>query len=218
MRLAIDMALILGLREQELMHACWADVDFHHATYRVTGKPDLGFVVKDAEERLLNIHSELLTRLQAERDRQPKTRLILGTRNDAPNGHLLRSLKRLAQKAGLNCGRCESCLSHEPNELEDRPRLVVRKVDPNTGQECAEWTLHKFRRTCLTTMLRQGVDAKSVQNFAGHAELDTTLKYLAPALGIEMQAKVNAIQWGNVNRNNEQTARKKPLPILLSSS
>jgi hypothetical protein len=67
-------------------------------------------------------------------------------------------------------------------------------------------------------MLRQGVDAKSVQNFAGHAELDTTLKYLAPALGIEMQAKVNAIQWGNVNRNNEQTARKKPLPILLSSS
>jgi integrase len=208
MRLMIDMGLMLGLRDQELMHACWPDVDFHHATFRVTGKPDLGFAVKDAEERLMPIPAELLTRLEQRHAEVPSHRLILGTRNDRPNGHLLRSLKRLAQKAGLNCGQCKTCRTHKPAKREDKPLSANRKSNPDTGQECALWTLHKFRKTYLTTLLRQGVDAKTAQSFAGHSSLETTLKYLAAASSEEMQTKINSIQWGNAVKAQKQTKSK----------
>jgi hypothetical protein len=39
MRLAIDMALKLGLRDRELVFAMWSDIDFHDSTFRVRGKP-----------------------------------------------------------------------------------------------------------------------------------------------------------------------------------
>ncbi|HEV2133398.1 MAG TPA: tyrosine-type recombinase/integrase [Terracidiphilus sp.] len=206
LRLVIDMALMLGLREQELMYATWADVDFYHATYTVRGKPEYEFRVKDNAERVVPIPAELLSRLQEQRNQEPESKLILGTRNDAPNGHMLRSLKRLAQKAGLNCGQCRACLEFaESNASDDagteRPKRNGksrgRQTNPTTGQECQDWTLHKFRRTYLTTLLRQGIDAKTVQDFAGHSDLETTLKYLRAASAPEMRAKINAITWGS---------------------
>jgi len=174
MGIAIRLALMLGLREQEIMFAEWDDVDFHHATYRVQGKPGLGFAVKDSAQRLIPIPTDLLARLTAWREQRPKTTLIVGNDEDKPEGHFLRKLKTLARKAGLNCGRCDGCL---------------RKVP-----ECEQWFLHKFRATFCTRMLRQ-TDAKTVQALAGHSDLNTTLSYLVPASGRELQAHANAINW-----------------------
>jgi integrase len=206
MGLVIDMALMLGLRDQELVYASWSDVDFHHSVFRVQGKPALGFAVKDSEQRDVPIPTDLLSRLAEWKVAHPDTSLILGTRTDEPNGHLLRSLKRLAQGAGLNCGQCKSCLKHVPPVTGQK--IIKRQADPTTGQECQRWQLHKFRRTYLTTLLRSGVDAKTVQHFAGHADLKTTLQYLSPAGADEMQAKINTIQWGSPGP--ESKPLKKP--------
>jgi len=81
---------------------------------------------------------------------------------------------RLAKRAGLNCGRCDSCLERK---------------------ECEEYTLHRLRRTYITTMLRGGVDLRSVQAYAGHRLLETTMRYLAPQAAPDAQAKVNAVEW-----------------------
>jgi integrase len=177
MRLAINMSLQLGLREQELIYSEWSDIDWHHLEFKVQGKASYGFAVKDMEQRAIPIPAELATDLKAWKAGHPKRTLILGTKTAKPNGHLLRTLKRLAKRAGLNCGRCDGC----------------------KGQlgECQEWTLHRFRRTYLTTLLRQGIDARTVQAFAGHSELTTTLRYLKPASAREMQAKINAVKWGD---------------------
>lgn len=175
MRLMIDMALMLGLREQELTFAEWSDVDDHHAVFRVTGKPRRGFAIKDSEQREVPIPANLLTRLKAWHKERPKSTLILGTKTDKPNGHLLRSLKRLAKSIDLNCHHCKGC-------------------EGKLG-ECREWSLHRFRRTYLTTLLRQGFDARTVQGFAGHSDLTTTLRYLKPASAKEMQTKMNAVDW-----------------------
>jgi integrase len=191
MRLFIDMALMLGLRDQELMYACWPDVDFQEATFRVQGKPELGFAVKNKKTRTLPIPAELLTRLQKWQDAHPKTRLILGTKHDTPNGHLLRFLKRLADEAGLNCGQCAGCREREKNG--GKGGWATDVENKGTGKECSAWTLHKFRRTFATTMLRNGVDAKTVLKWMGHKHLDTTLRYLAAASNEEMQAKINSI-------------------------
>jgi integrase len=175
MRMVIELGLKLGLREQEIMHAEWTDLDWGESAFRVQGKKLWGFQVKDSEQREIPCPSDLLERLKAYRIKRADTRLIVGTANDSPDGHLLRMLKRLAKKAGLNCGKCDGCQS-------------------KLG-ECVDWTLHKLRRTYCTTLLRNGVDLATVQKYMGHADLASTMRYLRPAVGRESQDRINAIAW-----------------------
>lgn len=175
MRVVIEMGLKLGLREQEIMYAEWTDLDWQGSAFRVQGKKFWGFKVKDSEQREIPVPAELLERLKAWRKEHPRTRLIVGTASGRANTKLLRSLKRLAKRAGLSCGKCDGCTGNV--------------------QECQEWTLHKLRRTYLTTLLRNGFDLKTVQHFAGHSDLASTMRYLRPAAGKETQQRINAIQW-----------------------
>jgi integrase len=173
MGIVIRMALMLGLREQEIMYAEWTDIDWHYATFRVQGKPNLGFAVKDSAQRQIPIPDALLQMLTEWQKLRPETTLIVGNDKGQPEGHLLRKLKHLAHRAGLNCGVCAGCLKNS---------------------ECEQWFLHKFRATFCTLMLREA-DPATVMELAGHSNIETTMRYLAPASGEEMQAHANAIQW-----------------------
>lgn len=173
--IAIEMALKLGLREQELVYAEWMDLDAEDAVFRVQGKAHWNFKVKDSEQRDVPVPADLLKTLKDWRELRPKSRLILGTGTEQPNSKLLRTLKRLAKKAGLNCGQCAGCKA--------------------IHNECQRWTLHKFRRTYLTTLLRNGIDLRTVQSYAGHADLESTLRYLKPAAAKEAQARISAIRF-----------------------
>jgi integrase len=175
MRIVIEMGLKLGLREQELMYAEWGDVDWDASAFRVQGKKKWEFRVKDSEQREIPIPADLLKRLKAWQDAHKGTRLIVGTESDNPNTHLLRTLKRLAKRAELNCGKCQGCAG--------------------SLRECHEWTLHKLRRTYCTTLLRNAVDLKTVQHYMGHADLASTMRYLRPAAGKEVQHRINSIQF-----------------------
>lgn len=175
MHLAIALTLKLGLREQELMHAEWRDVDLGEKVFRVQSKPRYKFKVKDCEERDIPIPNDLLQELRAWRKEHPKSTLLLPTSGGNPNGKLLRTLKRLVRKSGLNCEVCDGCNKKH--------------------RECHEWTLHKFRRTFGTTLLRAGLDLRTVQSYMGHADLESTMRYLRPASAEESQSKINAIQW-----------------------
>jgi integrase len=64
MKIVINIALKVGLREQEIMFPEWADIDWLHATYRVQGKPHLNFTVKDKAQRTIPIPSDLLALLK----------------------------------------------------------------------------------------------------------------------------------------------------------
>ena len=49
-----------------------------------------------------------------------------------------------------------------------------------TTKECELWFLHKFRSTYATTLLRNGVDIRTVQKLMGHSDLGSTMRYLRP--------------------------------------
>ncbi len=173
--LAINLALKCGLRDQELTYLEWDDIDEADKVLRVRGKERYGFKVKDSEQRELPIPNDLLDSLKAWKKQHPATRLVLTNGHGNPHQHLLRALKRLAKREKLNCGKCDGC----------------------KGQlgECQEWTLHKFRRTYSTTLLRSGVDLRTVQALMGHADLESTLRYLRPATNDSLQDKLNGIKW-----------------------
>ncbi len=175
LRLAIELGLMCGLRDREIMHLEWADIRWAESTLRVTSKPHWGFKIKDSEERDIPIPASLLLRLETYRTSSTDSRLVLPTKAGKPEGKLLRRLKRLAKANGLNCEACAGCKS-------------------NLG-ECQEWTLHKLRRTYCTTLLQSGMDLRTVQQFMGHADLASTMRYLRPATSKESQARINAIAW-----------------------
>ena len=175
MHLAIGLALKCGLREQEIVYLEWSDIHSQDKVLRVSSKPAYGFRVKDSEERDIPLPDDLLAELKQWHESHPKATPLLATQGGAPNQKLLRTLKRLAKNEKLNCNRCAGCRG-------------------NLG-ECQEWTLHKFRRTYCTTLLRSGLDLRTVQSYMGHADLASTMRYLRPASSQEAQARINAIRW-----------------------
>lgn len=174
MRICILLALKCGLRDQELMHLEFSDINWMEGTLRVQAKPRWAFTVKAWEQRDVLVPDDVLEALKEWKGVRVGQTLVLGTKNRLPNTKLLRKLKRLAHRAGLNCERCESC--HE-------------------RKECEEYTLHRFRRTYLTTLLRNDHDLKTVQYYAGHKDLASTMRYLRSASGTSARAKLNAVKW-----------------------
>jgi integrase/recombinase XerD len=108
----------------------------------------------------------------------PDQNLIVPNTEGNPNTKLLVMIKRMARRAGIECGWCPNCLA---------------KVKGHRG--CEEFELHKFRRTCITTWLRSKIDPRTVMAYAGHADLETPLRYLRPAAAQERIAEVGEIKW-----------------------
>lgn len=152
-----------GVREQEAMYATWQDVDFYNKMFKVTEKFDLGFTPKDKEEGSIPIPDTLVALLQCRRLRYPDTRLIFALPDGKPNGHMLRTLQRLALRAGLNCG---GCFNRAGQCCKDKAI-------------CHHWGLHRFRKTFATMHHESGVPARTIQRWLRHSSLDTTLRYLA---------------------------------------
>lgn len=175
MHLVIGLALKCGLRDQEIMHLEWSDIHRRDRVLRVSSKPRYGFRVKDSEERDVPVPDDLLEELEERHKSHPADALVAATRRGKPNTKLLRTLKHLAKRARLNCGHCDGCKAK--------------------ARECRRWTLHKFRRKYCTTLLRSGLDLRTVQAYMGHADLASTMRYLRPASSAEAQAKINAICW-----------------------
>lgn len=175
--LLFDVLLTTGLREREASHLEWSDIHWSRSVLKVQSKPKWEHKIKDAEEREMPLTADLLGRLRLYRHSHTKANLIFGKSGgklDVPDGHLLRRLKGLVRKAGLNCGQCDSC---------------------KTTQECERWFLHKFRATYITTLLRNGLDLRTVMTLSGHADLESVMRYLRPAEGKAVQDKVNSIKW-----------------------
>lgn len=174
-RMAVLLALKCGLRDQELMHLEFSDLNLADRTLIVRSKPKWRFKVKTHEQRHVPIPFDLMHELENWKRLHTNQTLVLPTKNGRPNTKLLLALKALARRAKLNCGQCVGCRSKR--------------------RECMQFTLHKFRRTYLTKLLRSGVDLRTVQAYAGHKDIQSTMRYLTPASAKEAHAKLDAIEW-----------------------
>jgi integrase len=164
-RLVFRFFLLTGCREQEVSYVCWSDVDFSKRALTIREKPDLNWTLKDYEERTVPLPSDLVEELKARRAARPRDRLIFPTRAGKPDGHFLRKLKKVALKAGLNCGHC-------------RAKKGLRCSDKPV---CKHVELHRFRRTFATMHHANGETVHTLMRWLGHADIETTLAYLAGA-------------------------------------
>ena len=138
-----------GLRDQEHRTVEYVDLDFRHDLARVTAKPKWDFTPKNWEERVVPLPHGLIERMKRRMERK-KARphdLVFGNTKGRPDSELDMVVKRVAQRAGLNC--CH-CVTEHGNKCAE-------------GPHCQNFFLHKFRRTFATNHLRDGVDIRTVQ-------------------------------------------------------
>lgn len=167
-----------GFRDQEIRYVEYLDLDFRHDLVRVTAKPEWDFTPKNWEERVVPLPHALMERLQKRKERK-KARphdLIFGNTKGRPDSEMDMVVKRVAERARLNCGRCET---EHGNKCAG-------------GPYCMNFFLHKFRHTYATNHLRDGVDIRTVQQWLGHRDIKSTMVYLKGIRSKDAAQKVNS--------------------------
>ena len=160
-RLWFEFFLMTGMREQEVMHTYWSDVNFKEKTVRVSHKPDRGWQPKKYKEREIPIPDTLAEALRRWKDKRGVAcPLVFSTKGCKVKMDFLDCLKRVAERAKLN------------------------KED---------FWLHKFRATFATWSLWAGVDLRTVQDWLGHDDTESTMRYLKPNRSEQVRSKVNQI-------------------------
>ncbi|MGA7575382.1 MAG: tyrosine-type recombinase/integrase [Terriglobales bacterium] len=162
--LIFSVFLKVGLRERELIHLEWSDLNFKESTLRVSAKPHYGWVPKTNSEREMVVPEDLTRALEQHskksRKGRPQHNLVFPNIHGRPNEKLLRWCKDIAKKA----------------ELDEK-----------------KFYLHKFRSTYATACLRSGLDVPTVQYLLGHKDVQSTMRYLAPATNDIIKEKLNKV-------------------------
>jgi integrase len=70
---------------------------------------------------------------------------------------------------------------------------ILKAVARRAGLDEDNFFLHKFRSTFATWSLQAGVDVRTVQQWLGHSDMESTLRYLKPSRSQATRDKVNAI-------------------------
>jgi integrase len=168
-RLLLKAFLNSGLRDGELQHLAYGDIDVKHSLWHV--RPKEGQEVKAREHKLKTAESQrrvpvgadLTKKIMERKEAEGKTSADLifpNTTESDPDTHLLRTTKRIAKLAGIE-GRADN---------------------------------HKFRATVITTWLRNGIAVPDVMEWVGHVSMETIMRYYAKVKLEETEHRQKATQ------------------------
>lgn len=176
-----------GCRDKEVTFAAWRDIDFDKKTYHVRRKEDVHFTPKSHESRTIPLPDSLVALLKARRKNAPHERWIFVNEAGRPDNHFLRKLKRIALRAGLNCGQCRTTIT--VGKYDKKKRIEVSCKDHPV---CEHFYLHRLRKTCASRWEQHGVPIRTIQVYLGHKNLETTMIYLGVADTEKLRGNINA--------------------------
>jgi integrase len=103
---------------------------------------------------------------------------------------LTKSLKAWKARSAKTCAYVFPTAGCKPKlDFLDCLKAVAEraKLDPD-----GFW-LHKFRATFATRNLWAGVDLRTVQQWLGHSDMESTMRYLKPSRSLAVREKVNVV-------------------------
>jgi len=166
-------------REKEVACARWNDIDWQKSEYIVRSKSwktaagvEKAFTTKNHKVRRVPLTRELVDMLR-KRQKSSTSPWIFPNEDGEPEGHFLRKFKKVAYKAGLNCGHCEPDCSDSP-------------------EGCEKHYLHRLRKSRATFWHENGVSLRTIQNWLSHESLETTMQYLGIQDSAKLQKEINA--------------------------
>jgi integrase/recombinase XerD len=103
---------------------------------------------------------------------------------------LVKSLKAWKAKASTTCSLVFPTAGCNPKlDFLDGLKAVAERAKLNKE----DFWLHKFRATFATWSLWAGVDLRTVQQWLGHSDMESTMRYLKPSRSQHVRDKVNEI-------------------------
>jgi integrase len=185
-KLLFNFFISSAAREREVMYAAWKDIDFARGIYHVRRKEDVGFTPKSHESREVPLPTELVKQLKLASKNPKHPRWVFVSADGNPDGHILRRLKELALRAGLNCGHCVT--RHTVGDGAARKSVEVSCKDKPV---CEHWYLHRLRKTCATRWQESGIPVRNIQTYLGHKDLETTMRYLGVTDTEKLRDEIN---------------------------
>ena len=169
----------VNFRNGEGAHTEWHDIDFDQKEVSIYSKEQkYDWRVKDKEKRIVPVSDVLVERLRDRRRRHPDDILVFQNRNGRPDVHLLRIIKRVALRAGLNCGHC---VAKTKGKHPCKHPACKEGLSCRHHPVCKKWIIHTLRKTWATNRSRAGMDVETLRDFLGHSSLATTQRYLKAA-------------------------------------
>jgi integrase/recombinase XerD len=103
---------------------------------------------------------------------------------------LVKSLKAWKAKSDKTCALLFPTAGCNPKlDFLDSLKAVAERAKLNKEN----FWLHKFRATFATWSLWSGVDLRTVQQWLGHSDMESTMRYLKPSRSQHVRDKVNEI-------------------------
>jgi integrase len=103
---------------------------------------------------------------------------------------LCKALKRKAKSRSKECDLVFPTSGCKPKlDFLDCLKAAAKRAGLNPD----DFWLHKFRATFATWSLWAGVDLRTVQQWLGHTDMESTMRYLKPSRSQGMRDKVNEI-------------------------
>lgn len=177
------VTLFFGLRREELLGLRWSALDFKNKTMSINHTVTRGTVI----------------------NRVNSTKTDSSTREYPLTDEQIEMFKRLKDKeneyrqlCGNNYYESDYIFKHVDGSLfyPDYPSKLFCKLIKKIPELPQDITFHGLRSSCVSILVHQNKDVKSIQKWVGHADINTTLKIYAKVKDKEAKREISDTMTG----------------------
>ena len=169
--------LFFGLRREEALGLKWGAIDFNrkemiinHTVTKGTKVNRVNAVKRDSSYRVFPLGDDQIAILEHLKKEEDRNRRLFG-REYKENDYIFKN-----PDGSL----------YYPDSASNAFRKALRRM-PDLPQHV---TLHGLRSSCVSILVHENMDIKSIQNWAGHKDYETTLKHYAKVKDKEQKKEV----------------------------
>lgn len=183
------LTLFFGLRREEILGLRWSAIDFKNKTMSINHTVTKG----------LSVHRVNTTKTASSAREYPLTEEQL---------NMFRQLKNKEEENRKLFGNCysenEYIFKHHDGKVyyPDYPTKTFTKLIRKMPELPQDITFHGLRSSCVSILVHQGMDVKSIQKWVGHADIDTTLRIYAKVKDKESKREISDAMTGIIPLKN----------------
>ena len=187
------LTLFFGLRREEVLGLRWSAINFKDKTMKITHTVTKGMSITRANT----------TKTEASNREYP-----LSDEQIAMFQHLRKKELINRRLCGNSYYDSDYIFKHEDGTLyyPDYPTKAFGKLIRRTPELPQGITFHGLRSSCVSMLVHQGMDVKSIQKWVGHADINTTLSIYAKVKDKEAKREVSDAMAGMIQMRNYDTA------------
>lgn len=177
------LTLFFGLRREEILGLRWSAIDFKDMTLAINHTVTRGMTVNRANTtkssssaREYPLTDEQIEMFNQLKKKEESNRKLFG------NGY---------QDNDYIFKHADGTLYYP-----DYPSKIFSKLIKKMPELPQSITFHGLRSSCVSILVHQGMDVKSIQKWVGHADIDTTLRIYAKVKDKESKREISETMKG----------------------